>query len=47
MLNVEKSEQEFVDTAVDKGQQADYYVLIHFRDGRESQQSNVVTIGRN
>ena len=47
MLNVEKSEQEFVDKAVDKGQQADYYVLIHFRDGRESQQSNVVTIGRN
>ena len=47
LLNVEKGEQEFADRTLDKGQQAEYYVLIHFRDGRESQPSNVVTIGRN
>ena len=47
MLNVSKDEVEHTDRSLERGQQADYYVLIHFRDGRESQQSNVVTIGRN
>ena len=46
MYNVAKDEQEYTDQLLKAGEQAEYYVVIQFKDGRESQQSNTVSIKR-
>ena len=44
MYNVKPEEQEFTDGSLAAGEEASYYVSIRFRDGRESRESNVVTV---
>lgn len=44
VTNIPSSEQEFADQRVERGEQAEYYLLIRFEGGQESQQSNAVTV---
>ncbi|MBQ8128513.1 MAG: hypothetical protein IJ176_08960 [Prevotella sp.] len=46
MLSVASDEQEFTDLLLEKGEQAEYYVMIQWRDGRQSSVSNTVTVRR-
>ena len=46
VVNVAKDEMEYTDRKLSKGQEAEYYVVLHFKDGRESQPSNVVKVKR-
>lgn len=46
MFNVEADSPEYTDQSLLKGESAEYYVTIHFRDGRESRQSNTVMVKR-
>lgn len=46
MINVPSDKTEYTDRTLRKGEQADYYVTIRFRDGRESTVSNTVTVKR-
>ena len=46
MINVPSDQTEYADRSLNKGEQADYYVTIRFRDGRESTVSNTVTVKR-
>jgi hypothetical protein len=46
MINVPSDKTEYADRTLRKGEQADYYVSIRFRDGRESTVSNTVTVKR-
>ena len=38
------TDMEYVDRRLNPGETAEYYVVLHFEDGRESQPSNVVTV---
>ena len=38
---------EYTDKLLHKGEQAEYYIMIQWRDGRQSTMSNTVTIARN
>lgn len=44
MLAVKSNENQFTDYLLQPGQQAEYYVMIQYDDGRRSQQSNVVKV---
>ena len=44
MYNVPKDEVEYTERNLRKGEKAEYYVSIRFKDGRETQPSNTVTI---
>jgi len=46
MYNVLPTDLEFTDATLQSGQQAQYYVILRFRDGRESRESNIVTVAR-
>ena len=46
MGNVPADTQEFVDQRLQKGEQAEYYVQIQWRDGRQSTLSNTVKVHR-
>ena len=46
VVNVAKDEMEYTDRKLSKGQEAEYYVVLRFKDGRESQPSNVVKVKR-
>ena len=47
VTNVASTEQEYSEQTLAKGEQADYYISIRFKDGRESKPSNTVTVTRN
>ena len=47
VTNVASANCEFVDASLSPGQQAQYYVLLRFEDGREGQPSNTITVARN
>ena len=44
MYNVRSDTPEFTDPSLRSGEQAQYYVSIRFADGRESRESNIVTV---
>ena len=46
MYNVAADTPEYIDQTLRKGESAQYYVSIRFKDGRESRESNTVTIKR-
>ena len=46
MFNVSADTPEYSDQTLRPGEQADYYVSIRFKDGRESQNSNTITVRR-
>jgi hypothetical protein len=46
VTNVPSTEMEFDDASLAPGEKAEYYIMIRFEDGRESQQSNTVTMAR-
>ena len=45
--NIAKEEREYTDHILGKGEEAQYYVVIRFKDGRQSTPSNTVTVSRN
>ncbi len=46
VLSVPKNSQEYTDRILQKGESADYYVMIQWRDGRQSTPSNTITVTR-
>lgn len=46
LLSVAPDEQEFTDRLLEPGEEAQYQVMIQWRDGRQSTPSNVVTVRR-
>jgi len=44
VINTPSTEMEFDDASLALDEKAEYYIMIRFEDGRESQQSNTVTI---
>jgi hypothetical protein len=47
VTNVPSTELEYTDNRLESGETAEYYILLRFEDGRESQQSNTVQVTRN
>ena len=47
MMDVPSTEQEFEDRSPKTGEDVEYYIMIRFEDGRESTESNTVTVSRN
>jgi len=46
VLSVPKNSQEYTDRILQKGESADYYVMIQWRDGRQSTPSNTIIVTR-
>ena len=46
MVSKPKTELTYTDRLLKKGEQAEYYVMIQWRDGRQSTPSNIVTVKR-
>ena len=46
VLNVDKNTFDYSDRKLQEGQEAQYYISIRFKDGRESRESNVVKVKR-
>lgn len=46
VTNVASNENEYTERRINEGEEGEYYVIMHFRDGRESHPSNTVEVKR-
>ena len=46
MTDAAQDAHDYTDSTLDKGEEAEYYISIRFKDGRESKPSNIVTVRR-